>query len=120
MLKDKEKIFFLQYAKSSAEKQGSALGEGFVWPPVPVEEQDNVCAVLWEANDGRLYAVFLIWKDRDENFRVRRMVFRSVAPINIKISSAKLVAEEILIEIEPPIGTFVHPLEDMKMKKLLS
>lgn len=116
MKKTKGEIFrFLWKAEKMTEEMGSSLGKGFVWPAVIVDDRDDVCAVLWEADeldDEKLvYAVFLVWRDRQGKYQWQRAAFeRKVA--DIKIKSAKQAGKYILVEINPPNTMLIFSINE--------
>jgi len=124
MHKTDEAIRFLNKAEAVAKKLGSSLGNGFVWSAVLVEGRDDACAVLWEEDgldeDGLLCAVFFVWRDREGNIQSRRAVFKHKTAIDMEIKSARQVGESILIEIDPPSGTLLYPIDELNIKNLLS
>jgi len=124
MKKTYEVIRFLKEAGVIAKKLGLSLGKGFVWPAVLVDGRDDACVVLWEANrlddEGLLYAVFFVWRDREGKIQSRRAVFRHKTVIDVQIKSARQVGESILIEIEPPSGTLLYSIDELNIKGLLS
>lgn len=113
-------IKFLGEARAVVQRLCSSFGQGWVWFPVLVEGRDDACAVLWEANDGLLNAIFFVWKNRDGKIQSERALFKTEVPRDFKIEGAKQEGDKIFVEISPPIGTFVHNLSEMNIVPLLS
>ena len=124
MKKTHEAIRFLNEAEATAKKLGLSLGKGFVWSAVLVDGRDDACVVLWEAtnldDEGLLYAVFFIWRDRERKIQSLRTVFGHKTVIDVQIKSARQVGESILVEIDPPSGTLMYPIKELNIKGLLS